>query len=273
MQSQNKPFKLPSGIYPEAKEHTGPTKPLQPPSKLRFSKKIIALFLLIVIAALFLGQYIVNHNSGIKLQPPAVAFIYNSKEKNCEKDVGDKNFCQFVARFDPKHTPFTETSSSKGANGYAILSILQSDGNNNASLVQYHNGDEILAATSLGGALYTKDDNDSFWTKYNAGSTETFDSDVAKNSVLTVSQIIDTSDVTGSGQISYKLVGKEYCGKLTCLKYQIIVQHLISSTHYIWFDSKYFLLRREYTYSSSAWSDNRFEYGLVNIPAPGPLKS
>jgi hypothetical protein len=74
-----------------------------------------------------------------------------------------------------------------------------------------------------------------------------------------------------SQEPTYKKIGKEACGNLTCFKYEV-VDPSSPGKQTLWFDDKDYQLRRMRIESEGTVSDQVFAYSSVSITAPSPTK-
>ena len=73
-------------------------------------------------------------------------------------------------------------------------------------------------------------------------------------------------------EYSIKKIGKEKCGKLSCLKYQIIDKTQPNAVQYFWFDAKEYRLQHYYLKAADSTTDLVLTYDSVKIDAPSPTK-
>lgn len=180
----------------------------------------------------------------------------------CLKEIGDNNLCKFAANFN-LNTPYKATATMTGSGSDGIMTIL-TDGMGNTSLSTSAGG-QTLDTITIGNTTYIKDTASGTWVKYPSSSNSADGSNPADNLK------INTSDLTGGGTITYKALGKEACGSLTCYKYQQIDKNNTGATQYIWFDDHNYQLQRfSYAEPSTGTTDMSFSYQKVTITAPSP---
>jgi hypothetical protein len=176
----------------------------------------------------------------------------------------DKDLCKFMTGWkvgadikvestqtaDGTATVSTFVSTQKGANSHLIMTI----------------GDKPYETITIGLTRYTKSGDGTWWkevipqTKVEE-STSTYDPSFDEPS---------TGD-TAVDKTSYKKLGTEACGSLTCLKYQIIDPEN-PATQYLWFDTQNYQLRRMLMEDSTSKFDQTYTYENVSVSAPSSSK-
>jgi outer membrane lipoprotein-sorting protein len=76
----------------------------------------------------------------------------------------------------------------------------------------------------------------------------------------------------GTAGLSFKNLGTEACGSLTCYKYQVS-DTAIPGKQYVWFDTSSYKLRRWQYINGSDTTDMTLSYSTVTITAPSPVQS
>jgi hypothetical protein len=115
---------------------------------------------------------------------------------------------------------------------------------------------------------YMKDSNDNKWFKFPPNDTSTPKDTSPTDSV----KFTTTEDKAAASTITYKKLGKEKCGKLTCFKYQTIDSKQPADLVYFWFDTKDHRLQHWYSKDSNGTTDFVISYESVSISAPSPTK-
>lgn len=182
---------------------------------------------------------------------------------NCE--YKDKDLCKFLnnTKAMENYTMTAETAPKSRSKTKFVMKI---ENNQNSQLTSYEENKENFSSISLKEATYYKDYTDNKWIKVSSEKstdlkTENLTEDIAP-------------DVDSDAQkTTYKRIGEEACGKLKCLKYQVIDSTNTETTEYIWFDVKQYLLRktRSETKDGSV-TTTAFTYGKVSIKTPSPVK-
>lgn len=185
-------------------------------------------------------------------------------EDACNTAVHDSTLCKFAASYNPTNTAYKATATTTNGDNDGTLTI-ESDGKGNYSLSGTSAG-QSLDTITIGSTSYIKDASSGTWFKYGSDSSSST-SNPASDFKLSV------SDITGNGSITYKNLGTEACGSLTCYKYQQIDKNNASDTSYFWFDNKDYQLRRfSITDPSTGTTDMSFSYENVSITAPSPVQ-
>jgi hypothetical protein len=221
----------------------------------------------VVLAAIgFAGYYVYHNNQSDKdlLAKSGLAKAEaNTTDKSCNNALHDKTLCKFAVYFKmPSSYEATFTTTTSGVTSTTVMSV---DSHNNTKMVVSSGGKETLATILLGSDTYLKDENSGSWIKYpNSGSSS--------NSSPLSDVKINKNNWTESGTMSYKALGKEACGSLTCYKYQISSTKDPSAKQYFWFDTKDYMIRRlSSTGGSSGNIDMTLSYNAVTITTPSPV--
>ena len=174
----------------------------------------------------------------------------------CESD--DKDLCKFF-------------SSWKASKKYRIVSTA-ADGSKSTFEVD---GDKSRVSMSMEGNPYEVITIDKT-TYTRAGSTwykqtiKDAEDDVAKNYEVDFDEPDDEG--TTEDKTTYKKLGKEACGNLTCFKYEVVDPAHADTKEFIWFDDKDYQLRRSRTESPEGVAEMTFEYDGVTVSEPSPVK-
>jgi hypothetical protein len=230
-----------------------------------FHPLLIGLIVVVVAAIGFAGYKVSNKNDKKSVTPTAAVASNSAAESACNKEISDKTFCKFVSHFS-LNSAYKATIASTDSSGMVSKVELQNDSKSNSTMVTKDaNGKETSAFITLDNSSYIKDESDNSWTKYTSST--------ATDTTKPTSDIkIDTNDITSKNTISYKNLGTEACGKLTCYKYQVVDSANAGTTQYIWFDNKNYMMQRWYSKDANGTMDMSFTYQSVNITAPSPVK-
>lgn len=230
---------------------------------------IIHILEIVIIAVIIIaiGVFIWWRMSGSKNSPTANAPTAQQiiADAACQNAVHDADLCKFFTSFkDQKYS--TVTSTSTAADGTKSTSRYQSSGSN------YHmtlSGSTNYETISIGQDIYIKG-GDTWW-KQTIPQT-----DISKYNLSTDSNVNFTEPTTNATtpEPTYKKIGTEACGNLTCFKYQIVDPANPGDTQYVWFDNSSYQLRRMRMQSSDGSStDSTFDYSKVTISAPSPVQT
>jgi outer membrane lipoprotein-sorting protein len=193
-------------------------------------------------------------------------------EKACLSAIKDKNLCKFASKssFDFSNGVSYQalmTTTDKAGKKTVIDSSV--DGKNNTSAVTKENGTALTSYVLLNNVMYTKNAGEATWTKYPA----TNDNSATQSSKPASDIEVDTKDFTGEkNTITYKALGKEKCGNLTCFKYQVIDKENPSDETFMWFDTKDYVIQRYSFKNAEGSNDIVFTYKSVKIKEPSPVK-
>lgn len=184
---------------------------------------------------------------------------------NAQCDTNDKDICKFYASW--KATSSLKVASTDVADGKTTSSTFESsDAGKRFHMVTNVNG-KPYETISIDNAIYTRDASGTWWKQTLEPSKEsTYKGDYNYD-------FSDPNDTKATQKVTYKALGKEACGNLTCFKYQVVDPAAADSTQYIWFDTKDYQLRRMRTENKDgSTSDQSFSYANVSINAPSPVK-
>jgi hypothetical protein len=186
---------------------------------------------------------------------------------NVPCDLSDKDLCKFFSSW--KASGQYKVTSSQTADGKTSTSTYEaSDNGKNYRMTMSGEGVpyEIIG---IGDTLYTKDNSDGKWWKQQLPKEQ--ESTVKGNYNYDFEAPKSDTPEPASQEPTYKKIGKEACGNLTCFKYEV-VDPSSSGKQTLWFDDKDYQLRRALIESEGTVSDQIFEYSSVSITAPSPTK-
>ena len=238
--------------------------------------------ILVIVVALagagFAGWRVYDKNKSDASTTSNSASTSNSENKaataaakeECLKAFDDKDFCKFASNWEQiKNTKSVFTT--KGTDGKTSVMTIEASGDDTSSVIK--EGDkEIAAYITLNKTTYMKNVEDNTWYKFAASAeTESADPGSDINEMFDFEkQVSDDKDT-----VSYKKIGKEPCGELECLKYQIIdTADKETVESFIWFDTKDFRLAKMTAKQKDGSSTEAiFEYpASVSIKEPSPVK-
>ncbi len=222
------------------------------------------LWLIIIIAVLVLGgggYFAYAKISGGSLKIPGLS----SSKFNSNCKYNDPDLCKFINNWkEVKNLTMTSTDTTGGKTTTAVFKM---EGEDNSQIILSEGGKETYNTVILGKTTYTKDYTDNKWFKYTPTATNT-------NISSEESRIdFDTKADSAEDKTTYKKIGKEACGSLTCFKYQVIDPAITDSTEYIYFDSKEYLLRKTRSEANNGnISEATYDYTKFTLPEPSPTK-
>lgn len=192
---------------------------------------------------------------------------------NANCDFKDPDLCKYINRamtgdhFKNGMVISTITTDKNGKK----RNLFEIDENQNSKMTSSQDGKEIMSLINLGEMTYTKDYTDGKWWKYESkrsGETET-----STQGKVDVKEEMKKYTEEYKDKTSYKKIGKETCGTLTCFKYQIIVTDMLDYIQYIYFDDKEYLIRKTRTEDKNGMTtETSYEYKTVTIKEPSPIK-
>lgn len=138
--------------------------------------------------------------------------------------------------------------------------------------VSYDGNKELSNMIVIGDTTYLKDPKDNMWWKQTAKTTPETTGEPQERTVKDeVKQITDKYSEK-EAQVTYKKLGEEPCGNLTCFKYEEVSSQNVEAKRTFWFDTKDYLLRKEEYGFGEFKSTNEYEYDNITITAPSPTK-
>jgi len=187
-------------------------------------------------------------------------------QSDCQKLYHDKDLCKFASNADFDKLSYKMTITSTGQNAGTLS--MSNDGKGNSE-ISGDGGGQPYDAITLNNTTYLKDNTDGKWFKFAPSDSSAPKQDDPSSSVK-----VDNSftDAAAQANYSYKRLGKEACGKLTCLKYQFLDKTQPGTTQYVWFDTKDYRMQRFQSKDASGTTDMVIVYQAVTISAPSPTK-
>lgn len=215
---------------------------------------IIIIVVIVILAALgFAALRAFNNNSNTVESAATKAALDECAKEN------DKNICKFYASW-KVDTKYRMTSTDPSG----TTSIFEVDGNKNHVKTT---GQMEYDVITIDKTTYTK--AGSVWYKQTIKDPS---QDVSSTYKTDFKDPGTSSTQTTADKTTYKDLGKEACGKLTCFKYEIVDPAQANVKQYIWFDDKDYQLQRSRTESPNGTSEQTFEYSNVSINVPSPVK-
>jgi hypothetical protein len=237
-------------------------------SRLKRNQSGLASVIIIVAVVLAvaggIGYYVMNNKDDKKTADSSSqsATSNQANSEACKKVIDDDDFCKFASNI-ASLTNYTTVISTSGANGSSEMTV-EVETAEKSRVTAKQDGKEVSAMITIGKTYYSKDYADGKWLKVTGEAPETAD--------VTKDLGIDFSDENLDG-VSYKRIGEEACGNLTCIKYQIIdTEEEEPTEQFVWFDNKDFLLRRYSITGGEGTTNMTISYGKVTITEPSPVK-
>jgi hypothetical protein len=184
-----------------------------------------------------------------------------ASDASCLATYNDATLCKFAANSNAFNKTAYTAKLTATQSGVTSTMTLENDGKGNTDLTG-SGGGSVIDAITLNGNSYIQNDGSGPWIEYPSG-TSTPSTNPTSNMDIGV----------GSIGITFKNLGTQACGSLTCYKYQVFDSATPSVTQYALFDSSSYRLR-EWQYTDGANSTTMtVSYGAVNITAPSPVES
>lgn len=127
-------------------------------------------------------------------------------------------------------------------------------------------GETAYETITIDNTMYTKAPNGVWWQQTLKSEENTSKLD------FTFDDSSDDSEKKDAPKTTYKNLGTETCGDLTCHKYQVLTEGS-EDIEYIWFDTEDYQLRKTRTESKDgSVTEGTFSYDKISITAPSPVK-
>jgi len=228
---------------------------------------LMVVLLVVVIAVIgFAGYEVTKKNKTTTKSNTVSNTTVASQQSACQQQLNDETLCKFDTNMSKLNTTsysFVMTASD-GTN--TSVTTMKSDGKGNLEgsiKTQGFNYDIITVPKYT----FVKNDDGS-WTRYPADSSEAPPAD----DPLKDFKLSENNDYTEGGKLSYKKMGQEACGNLTCYKYEVTDKTDPSApmVDTVWFDTKNYQLRRM-SYKdplTAATVDMTITFENVTVTAP-----
>lgn len=232
-------------------------------------KGVAPIVIVIVVAVLAIGGYFAFQKGGSVPGLPLPAAV--SLNPNCK--YNDPDLCKFVNRI--LQGNYLDKMSSKGVtkdkDGKSTAEfVMEIEGAEKTHMSMMANGALVMENITIGKTVYVKDPKDGKWWKQTVKEVETTGDDEIP---------VQTSDEVKrqyeGGKTTYKKIGKEQCGNLTCFKYQQMSEGFSQAdgTMFVYFDDREYMLRKMVVaHAQGGSTETTYEFGNVSVQAPSPTK-
>ncbi len=228
---------------------------------------LIAL-IVIVLGVIGFAGYTVAHKNSPKASTKTTTTNTSSEKSatdtGCVATYHDANLCKFAAHANVDKMAYKATLTVTNDQGVSNMA-LESDGKGNTSSTLTGNG-QAINTVMLNGASYMQMTAGGVWYEYPSGSNTP---DTSANPASGMNLVL------GAG-ITYKPLGTEACGSLTCFKYQVTDTATPKVTQTAWFDNQHYLLREWKAVSTDTTEgtvDMQLTYpSSVTISKPSPVQ-
>lgn len=213
---------------------------------------IIVVLIVAVLAVVgFVGFRVMNKDKGSSVGDAV-------KQAVTKCTYSDKDLCKFITNFKAnKYYTVKTTSTSEGKTTTMTMQYVAPD-----KTYLKMDGEGSYEIISIDKTTYTKAGNT--WYKQTI-KTDTSNTDTKVD--------FDEPKDDTTAQETYKSLGKEACGNLTCFKYEVIDKNNTTTKEFIWFDTKDYQLRKTRSESTNGEvSESTFSYDKVTINEPSPVK-
>lgn len=137
----------------------------------------------------------------------------------------------------------------------------------NYRTLEHDGGKELSDLINVGETIYVKDYSDNKYWRQTLQPEEIKQGDEA--------EFQDPQNLESEFKkpnVTYKFLGKEACGNLTCFKYEESDPTSQSGTRTFWFDDKKYLLRKEAFMFGEFSLTNDYNYEGISVKAPSQTK-
>lgn len=221
----------------------------------------------IAVVALIAGYFLVKSGS---VTVPGVSQLIapRATEKDFEFISDPLIRKHFVAMANTTAYRIKSTSSGRGEPiSTSEIQLTGTDFKYRATETQ--NGKEVSQIISIGDTIYLKDYADGKWWKQ-VQKSATPAPGASSEPVATPTDF--KQDFEKNQGFTYKSLGQEACGSLTCYKYEEVDPKNAEAKRTFWFDTGQFLLRKEISGFGEFTATNEYSYDGINISAPSPTK-
>lgn len=220
----------------------------------------LILAVVVVLAIGGVGYFVYNKNKDGGLTADQKALQDAIKNAKCDYD--DKDLCKFFTSYKvQKYYTINTTSESDGEKSTMLLKT-EGDGKSYMKL----DGSTAYEVITIGDSTYTKATDGTWWKQTVKNETA---ADLQNEAKI---DFAEPETAEEAAKTTYKKIGKEACGKLTCFKYQEIDPSDTTTTTFLWFDDEDYQLRRTTSEGNGNKSDSIYSYDKVSITEPSPVK-
>jgi Tfp pilus assembly protein PilV len=177
---------------------------------------------------------------------------------DCEYD--DKDLCKFFVSW-KEHKQYRMTSTTTGED--AGTSVYETDNDKNRMVMSGAFKYEVI---TQGLTTYTKDFNDGKWWKQTYKETQKTPTDDVEL------DFEEPKAEEAKDQTTYKKLGTEACGNLTCFKYEVVDPKNTETKEFMWFDNKDYQLRKTRSEGPEGVMEGTFEYNNIKVDIPTDVK-
>lgn len=193
--------------------------------------------------------------------------------ENDFKDIEDPLIRKHLAK-QFSQTKMMITSSSDGLDDNSktvVTTDYRSEKDYRMQMVQMMGGKETQNMITIGDTTYLKDQADGKWWMQKAEELKSEQSELTKLADTFSPKDIQ-EEVMEKNITTYKSLGQEACGNLTCHKYEEVLSGQDGSSRIFWFDTRDLLLRKEQTGYGEYTTVTEYSYDNITVTAPSPTK-
>ncbi len=224
----------------------------------------IIIIVLIAVAVIGAGLFFISKNGG---SIPGLSLTPRATEKDFQFISDPLIRKHFVAQANVN--AYQIKSSSSGRGDITSTNQVQISGNDvKFAVKEESSGKEFSHLISIGDTTYLKDYSDNKWWKETLKPEEKKKEDTSNK--------VEPSDFKAEFEktqtFTYKSLGQEACGNLTCYKYEEVDPKTPEGKRTFWFDTQKFLLRKEISGFGEFTATNEYSYDGISIVSPSPTK-
>lgn len=235
----------------------------------RRAGNVAPLVIIAVLAAVAIGGYFLLQKNKGTTGLPNIPGLTQNAPRATEKDfefIEDPTLRKHFATQANQAAYRTETASP--GSGLTHINEVQIKGDSsNSREIQSDGSKEIKHTITIGDTIYLKDYADGKWWKQTLKYEE-----VTEEEPEDIEEPKDFKEEYSKPDITYKSLGKEACGSLTCFKYEMFDPQNPEIKRTFWFDDKDYLLRKEQGGFGEFIATTEYSYDGINITAPSPTK-
>lgn len=220
------------------------------------------LIIIAIVAAVAIGGYFLMQKGGLPT-PSAPTLSQRATEKDFEFIEDPTLRKHFVVQ--ANKTDY-RTKGTSPASGLILVSEVQIKGDSwSRRDIESDGPKELKHMITISDTVYLKDYSDNKWWKQTIKYEEMKEEEKPEEPK-------DFKEEYTQPNITYKSLGQEACGSMTCFKYQQYFTEDPEFKRTFWFDDKDYLLRKEQGGSGEFIATIEYTYDGINIQAPSPTK-
>jgi outer membrane lipoprotein-sorting protein len=219
-----------------------------------------AAVIVVILLGWLIASMVSNHKS--TLDNPAVLNAVH----NADCTYADSDLCKFFAGYKVQKN-YSINAAAKVGDSITTITI-QSNGNDKFHLKSENGDTYTYEFIGDGNAIYIRASDGVWWKSTDESLVKKMKANANRADLPEPG-----SDAAKSSGITYKKVGTEKCGNLTCSKYQVNDPQNGDDKSYVWIDTTDYQLRRTTNQTADVNYEAIYSYGNVTINPPSNTQS